>query len=312
MKTLSTFKHLSVLAVALLVSLAACSSVNNDTDEITEADLELAAQIVGTSLADDESGMMSSMYDTFSDIDAQSISYGGNARFKNNGDRGNERSGRGGEHNFTHEYDSLTGVHTISFERSVENDRFQKSISVEQKIIFTDPDGEFIARPKENKEAIETISFTGSKSGTSESPYRSSNFTKIDSFFVAGLHSTSTTLSIDGTHNGTGEMEGTRRDSSTISGSFEVSIAFENVEVNKDTVLAYGNLENGVSGTLTYSINMIKTVDGVPEEKIVEGTIDLEEDGTALMRFNKFPKVFRLSLLDGEESNGQGDRRRHR
>lgn len=312
MKTLSTTKHLSVLAVALLVSLAACSSVNNETSEITEADLELAAQIVGTSLSDDESGMMSSMYDTFSDIDAQSITYGGDARFKTNGHPDNERSGRGGESNFTHEYDSLTGVHTISFERSVENDRFQKSISAEQKIIFTDPDGNFIARPKENKEAIETISFTGSKSGTSESPYRNSNFTKIDSFFVAGLHATSTTLSIDGSHNGTGEMEGTRRDSSTVSGSFEVSITFENVEVNKDTVLAYGNLENGVSGTLTYSINMTKTVDGVPEEKIVEGTIDLEEDGTALMRFNKFPKVFRLSLLDGEESNGQGDRRRHR
>ena len=45
---------------------------------------------------------------------------------------------------------------------------------------------------------------------------------------------------------------------------------------------------------------MNKSINGVPEETVIEGTIDLEEDGTALMKFYKFNKIYRLGLKDGD------------
>lgn len=303
MKTLTKIKQLPLYAVALAVLFTACSSVNNDVESLSEEDIELAAEIVAVSLADNESGMMSSMYDAFSGVDDSGISYGDIQEGQHKAPRRNHNSGRGGERNFTHTYDSTTGVHSISYERSVENDRYSKSVSLLQEIIFTDLDDAFIARPKANKNDIEAISFQGTKTGEAEGPYRSSSFTKTDAFEISGIHATSATLLMDGTHSGIGQAEGQVNDSTTASRSYEIDISFENIAIVKDTVLAYGSLEQGVSGTLTYSIMMNKTVNGVPEETLVEGTIDLEEDGTALLRFNKLPKVIRFSLVDGESED---------
>lgn len=303
MKSLTSIKQLSLFAVALAVLFSACSSVNNDVESLSEEDIQLAAEIVAVSLADNESGAMSSMYDAFSSIDDSGIYYVDDQQSRPKTPHRNRHSGRGVERNYTHTYDSTTGVHTISYERSVENERYNKSVSLYQEIIFTDLDDAFIARPKANKNDIEAISFEGTKSGSSEGPFRSSSFTKNDVFEISGVHATSNILRLDGTHTGSGQAEGTLPDSTTKSKNYEIDITFENVEVNKDTVEAYGSIENAVSGMLTYSILMNETTDGVPEETLVEGTIDLQEDGTALLRFNKLPRVIRFSLVDGDKQN---------
>lgn len=301
MKTLIKIKQLPLYAVALAVLFTACSSVNNDVESLSDEDVALATEIVAVSLADNESGIMSSMYDAFSDVGEAGISYGSDQLFKAKAPKRNHNSGRGGERNYSHSYDSTTGIHTIEYSRSVENDQYNKSVSLNQEIIFTDLDGGFIARPKADRNSIEAISFQGTKTGQTTGPFRSSSFTKTDAFEISGVHATSGTLLMDGTHSGVGEAEGTLNDSTTASRSYEIDITFENIAIEKDTVLAYGSLEQGVSGTLTYSIQMSKTINGVPEETLVEGTIDLEEDGTALLRFNKIPKVIRFSLVDGEK-----------
>ena len=176
MKTLSSLTNLAVLALALLVSFAACSAVNNDVETITDEDIDLAAQVVATSLADDESGIISSLYDAFSDIDDSGINYGNSSdsRFKADGNEHNSdrHNGRGFERNFTHSYDSTTGLHTISFSRLVETDNFSKSLEVYQEMIFTDLDGNFIARPRADKNTIEAISFYSTKSGATEGFFR--------------------------------------------------------------------------------------------------------------------------------------------
>lgn len=308
MKFLNNIKLLSLLTVVFAVSLSACSSVNNDVDSLSEEDIELASEIVAISLADSEDGVVSSMYDAFSNVDESGISYG-DPRHEKAGTQNRGRNGRGGEKNFTHSYDPETGTHTLTYERSVENETHSKSSSHIQEIVYTDLDGEFIEQPKADKDSIESISFQATKTGQSEGPTRSSSSTKTDDFEISGLHATSGTLLLDGSHNGLGTAEAQYTDSTgadvTASRSYTISIDFENVALVKDTVQAYGNLEQGVSGTLTYSIEMNKTINGVPEETIVEGTIDLQEDGTALLRFNKIPRVIRLSLVDGERNNSR-------
>lgn len=307
MKNNSNLNNLSLLALALLVTFGACSSVNNDVEAISNEDVDLAAHIVSTSIADDESGMMSSLYDAFSDVSTDGITYGQSDILFKRDHSGND--GRGRERNFTYSYDPETGIHSLDYSRSVENGEFSKSIEISQAIIFTDLDGAFVEFPREDKESIEAISYTGSKIGNHNGPFRSGSFTKTDDFELSGVHATSPILSLNGVHTGTGAAEGITRDSLEASRSYDINISFENVEVNKDTVEAHGSLEFAVTGTLTYSINMSKTVNGVPEETIVEGTIDLAEDGTALMRFNKLPQVIRFSLGDGERRDERQDRR---
>lgn len=308
MKNQSNLNNLSLLALALLVTFGACSSVNNDVEAISSEDVDLAAHIVTSSLADDESGMMSSLYDAFSDVSADGITYGqSDLRFKLDDHRGND--GRGRERNYTYSYDPETGIHSLDYSRVVENGDFYKSIVIDQDIIFTDLDGAFIEFPRVDKDDIEGIAYSGTKTGEKNGPFRSGSFTKTDDFRLSGIHETSPILSLNGEHTGTGSAEGITRDSVEASRSYDINITFENVEVNKDTVEAHGSLEFAVTGTLTYSITMNKTIGGVPEESIVEGTIDLEEDGTALMRFNKLPQVIRFSLGDGERRDRPSDRR---
>lgn len=297
MKSVTNPTYLFALALTFTVTFTACSSVNNDVESLSSEDIQLAAEVVGTSLSDQESGLVSSMYDAFSGVDDQGISYGDNTMMKNGGD---DNTGRGREQSFSHSYDPETGIHSLSFQRSVHNQRFSKSVSVDQEIIFTGIDGNFLARPRADRDSIESIAFTGIKTGQAQGPVRSANFTKIDTMRISGVHATSGILSMDGSHRGFGRAEATLGDSTMASRNYDIQINFDNITIDKDTVRTYGNLEQGVSGTLSYSIVMNKTINGNPQETLVEGTIELEDDGTALLRFNKVSKVLRLSLKDGE------------
>ncbi|MCG8373325.1 MAG: hypothetical protein MI700_07315 [Balneolales bacterium] len=298
---MNRLKQMFLLALVLSISFTACSSVNNEVNAISDEDLDLAANIVASSVSDDESGMISSIYDAFSDVDNSGISYSDDARFKSHDRRG--RSGRGGEIDYTHTYDSTTGIHTLEYTRVVEKEDFSKTVSVYQEAIFTDLNGNFIAEPKANKDSIEAISFTSTKSGSSESLFRSGSFTKSDDFDISGAHETSNILSMDGTHSGSGSASGLTRDTLEASRTYEIDIEYDNVAINKDSVEAHGSLEFAVTGTLTYSVTMSKTIDGVTDETVLEGTINLEEDGTALLEFRGISQIFRFGLGDGEFRN---------
>ena len=211
-----------------------------------------------------------------------------------------ERGGRGFERSFSHTYDSTTGVHTLSFDRSFEKGLFSSSISTLQEIQYVDLEGNFIARPKLHREAVNQINLHSTKSGQNSNPHKSSEFTKIDSLYFTGVHATQSLVRMDGSHHGFGSGAAVLRDSSSHSRSFEVKVVFDDIEIDKDTLAAYGNLENAVTGTLSYSMTMNKVINGVPEETVMEGTIDLEEDGTALMKFYKYDRLYRLGLRDGD------------
>jgi len=297
---MKSFKHISkltLLGLSFMVTFLACSTANNDIDSLSDEDIELATQIISESVSDENSGMMSSIYDAVSTVDTNRISYeDDNTKFKNS-----DRSGRGQERNYSYTYDPNTGTHTLQYERSVTNDRFSKSVSLVNTYVYKSPEGAFIARPRANRDSIESIDFTASKSGFVESRRRNSEFVRLDTFAITGLHNTSSILSIDGTHHGEGNASGFTRDSVEASRDYTINIEFINVEIEKDTVSANGNLEQGVTGTLTYSIVLNKTVGDEDDNKVIEGTIEMTGDGTALLRFKKFAKVVRFSLKDGSE-----------
>jgi len=295
MKSLIHISKINLLGLGLLVTFAACSSVNNDVESISDEDIELATQIVAESVSDETSGIMSSMYDAVSTVGADGITYQDN-RSKVNP---NDRSGRGREGSYSYTYDPETGTHSIQFERSLTVGDFSKSVASLSTYIFESPEGEFIVRPRANPDSIESVEFTGSKSGSFESRKRSSEFARLDTFSIAGLHSSSSIVRIDGRHRGEGSASGLTSDSVEASRNFTVDFEFFNIEIVKDTVENYGNLEQGVTGTLTYSIIIDRALGERSDQKVIEGTVEMDGDGTALLRFKRIAKTIRFSLKDG-------------
>lgn len=302
-KIKSTYNRYSIWVLSmgiLLFVLSSCSisGVDKQTDEITEEDLQAAGQILGESLSDETSGIMGSLNDALTGISNDGFVRTTSAKSMDDDD--DENSGRGRESNFSYSYDPDTGIHTLAFLRSVTKTNFSKSVTDTLKYIFTDNNGSFIAFPRVNRERIETIDFKGFREGTVNSPSRNSFFTRKDTFLIDGVSQASNILSIDGKHNGEGNFEGTNDEGNSLERDYELEINFLNVEIDKAVVQANQSLEQGVTGTLTYELIVEKVNNGSSSTKTIRGTIEMNGDGSALLRFERFRKLFRINLDDGD------------
>ncbi|NBB75938.1 MAG: hypothetical protein GVY02_01045 [Bacteroidetes bacterium] len=297
MKRLNFF---SITLLALLFGFSACSSVTDSDNEsqITEEDLEIAAEIVGESLSDQNSGALSSMYDALSSVGQQGIRYGG-PRKMNQSELGYQLT-RGNERDYEYSYDPETGIHSINFTRSVERPNFSKSVTAALEYIFSDPEGTFVVFPRANPDSIETIDFSGVREGTSEGPRFETEFVRTEDFFFEGLHESSSEFRMSGLH----ESQGTRirkpENRPEIESTYDISIEFVDISIDKEIVEQNGNLEEGVTGTVNYSLVFSATNGDQDRDRVVEGTVEFMADGTGLMRFARFAKVFRISLSDGD------------
>jgi len=290
-----------ILAFTASTLFYGCSTVNSSEPDISEEELKIAGEIIGASLSEEQDGVLSSVYDAFSTISQTGISYAGPATSmqKTSADSA-DRPGRGFERNFSANYNPETGEHTVSFDRSFEGPNLIKSLDILNKYIFTDADGEFLQFPRRDNEMIETIDFKGMRTGSFETERRTSNFTRIDTLFASGLSSSSAILTLDGKHNGSGQMTVTLpRLERSGERTFDVEFNFQNIQIDKAIVRENGNLEEGITGLITYDMLMIRTRDGATTEKSLSGTIELTGDGSALLRFNQFRKTFRIAMSDG-------------
>ncbi|MDZ7807310.1 MAG: hypothetical protein U5K71_09350 [Gracilimonas sp.] len=288
------------LASALIFSACSLGDVSSDinNNELTPEELEAASQIMGQALSDDNDGIFSSLNDALATVSSDGFSSGNNA-LKDDDDDDDEYSGRGNERNFSYEYDPATGTHTLSFERSVVKPNFEKNMSALLTYVFTDNDDQFIAMPRVNRERIENIEFTANRTGDMTSNFRSSDFNRSDTLAITGISSATSVLTLNGKHNGNGSITGVRKNGDTFERSFVNEINLLDIQINKDTVAYYGSLEQGVTGTLTYEMSLYKNTNGDESTKTVSGTIEMDGDGTALLRFENFPKLFKVNLKTG-------------
>lgn len=304
-------------ATLMLLVFAGCSSVtsNDDANNIKEEDLEIAAEVVGESLSDQNSGAMASFYDALSGIDANGMQYryaamameknrNGNGHGNQNGNQYGNGSGngfgRGMEKDYEYIYDPATGTHTIDFTRSIERENFTKSVTGHLEYIFSDPEGTFVVFPRAHKDSIETIDYKAIREGESEGLRFESEFTRVDTLFLSGLHETSGLFQFEGTHFGEGMRIRTPEGRPEITTEYEINFEFIDITIDKAIVEENGTLEEGVTGTVNYSLVFTGTNGGQDRDKVVEGTVEFMGDGTGLLRFKKFAKIFRLSLYNGE------------
>ena len=310
---MKTLKHLSTVFFLLLFVVASgCDTLNNEEPEVasvSEADLEAASSIMAESLSDQNEGMMSNLNDMTANIGLQSLSYD-MRRFHRNRDL---RPCRGLDREYERTYDETSGVHAIEYSRTHQGEGCEKNVSVSLNYIFTDADGNFIATPRVSADEVSEIAFEGSRTGSSAYTNRRGNertrsFEQTGSWNLSGLLTNTATL--NGTQSSTGDYSFIRQDSSgnpqTVTGTYTIELTTVDVTVTQTETEE--DLENQLSGSLQYTINMTRTVNGETEEKVIEGTVELESNGRALLRFNGLRQLYRISLSDGEvevtDSNG--------
>ncbi len=289
---------------AMLISACTLGDVSDElnNDELTVEEMEEASQILGQSLSDDNDGVFSSINDALSDVSSDGFS--SNGRFKQHGDdhgpgNGHLNPNRGNERNYDYSYNPETGIHTISFERILDNENVQKNVSAVMTYLFTDMDGQFIEEPRKNYELIENIDFTSSKTGSMKNRHKESEFSRADTFSISGVSNSTSILQIDGNHYDNGTYHGVRGNGDTFERTYVNQINFLDIQIDKNLAEQNGSLEEGVTGVLTYEMTLYKNNNGEENTKTTSGTIEMAGDGTALLRFEDITKLFRVHLGSG-------------
>ncbi|MFH5833696.1 DUF5666 domain-containing protein [Halalkalibaculum sp. DA384] len=290
-----------VLLVLLLVFAASCTLDGLDdeiNDSVTQEDLQAASQILGESLSSDNSGLMLSLNDALTTMSTDGFVTDGTRPKANGSSLQNDDSGRGNESNYSYSYDAATGIHTISFTRSVDRPLFSKTVTDTLKYIFRDNNGNFVELPRRERERIESIDYNSYRQGSTETPSKTSSFLRTDTLIISGVSSASSTLRIDGVHNGSGTFRTERAGRPVTERGYQLEINFLNIEIDK--AVAGRELRQGVTGTLTWEMSIEKNTDGNGDTQTLTGTIEMNGDRTALLRFQNFLKIFHVNLDDGD------------
>lgn len=307
MKT--TFKY-ALLMPAILLFWVGCNTLSPDGTDLTDEEIQIAAQIVAESLADESGGMLSSFYDALSTVGQDGISYGPRVTMSFHIDSeapsltmapGNA-NGRGIEREFNAVYNPETGEHIVRFLRSVNNGRVTMTQTVSNTYIYRDVDGGFLEFPQRTRDQIASITFFGRRTGSQTGPVRQATSTRTDTLFVSGLLADSPAVLLDGVHYHEGRATViVDRSMRSAQRSFSNVFRLEDVRIDKAIVRENGNLENGVTGLISYSLSMNHTKpNGETETRDIQGVIELDGDGTALLRFGGVSNIFRIALATGE------------
>ncbi len=278
------------LFAILALTLFSCSDSTSLLDN--EQDIEALTLIIAESLSDQNDGFITEFYDFSSEFAGASVS-GPAKGIANSG----PRPGHGRPQNFVKTYDPVTGKHTLEFERSFSNRMISKSQNVYLEYIFQAEDGSFVEFPKESP--YSTVSFSGERNGSIETVRKTSSSTREATWQMSGFEPESEFISMNGSQSGQGSMV-VKTKSGDLSKEYTLTMSFENISLDK-SFLADSTLENKLSGTIDFEMNVVHTLpNGEIKERVNSGTIDLAGDGKALLRIMGIRQIFAIDLKDGE------------
>lgn len=292
-----------LLALALFFAACDASVDVSQSSSLTPAEAQMAAEVVGQSMSDQSEGMMSDMYDMDAGIDASGLAYFNGPLARGSGGfslklwrPSNRQDGRV-------RYDSTTGTHRVTYERKYDGNNYYRSVEADLAYVFTDAGGAFIRDPRRNRDRVSTIRFTGTREG--ETRYRRpgtstqmrSAFKREAEWTLAGLTTTTATFKGDQTSSGSAGIVGVDSTQRT----FNVRLIADDVTITKTR--ASQGFESSLTGTMRYEIVMRRG----SEEKRATGTIDLTQNGKALMRFMGINKTYEIDLASGDADDDDDD-----
>ncbi len=304
MITFRTPRLSTLLAVCGLLLLAACDDAIETTGaDLSEADVALAAEIAAQALSDADEGTMADLNDLNASVGDTDLGYGDGPVAQRAGAFA-DRAWRQPNKRYLAVYDSATGEHTVAYQRTFTSPRYSKELTVQFVYVFTDADGNFIARPRADARAIDAIAFHGQRSGftRAERPNggsRESRFAREARWEATDVQSG--IVAFVGAQQDKGIFRAERGDT-TVERTYEATFRTENVTLTRAN--ARDGIEAAVTGQIVYAITMQHTGPGGSMEKTVEGTIELEGNGKALLRFLGTRQIYRVDLKNGDVQRG--------
>ncbi len=264
---------------------------DRDQTPLTDDETLLTGQIVGESISENRSGMLSVFPEAFAIPTESGFTQGPSllsaGSFRNLGD-------------YTYEFDSASGEHRVAFSTMKDQELLQSSASHTLIYRFLDRNGDTLAHPDQQRQQIETVFFDASRSGNIQTDGRSSFYTRSDQLFIDGLSSASDVLTLDGFHSGEGTFRLHPPGGTAIEREYQLDINYLDIRIQKEVVQNNRNFRSGVNGALSYESTVRQAHNGASESKIVNGTLELNGDGTALLKFREQFDTFRLRMDNGE------------
>lgn len=282
-----------ILAISGFIFLSACSidGFENTSAPVTDEETQLAGQIIGESISENQSGMLSTFSEAFA-VPTPSGLVTGPSLLSSGSFRNQE--------NYTHSYDAETGEHHVTYTVQRDNPLLSSTTDVSLTYIFYDAVENSIEFPEQHMNRIEAVDFRSEQSGNITTGSKNSVFNRTDRILMYGLTDQSKTLTLDGFHSGDGLFSVTDSTGSQIQREYTLDMNYLDIRIEKDIVLSNRNFRNGVNGALSYE-STVRDNNGASESpKIVNGTIELNGDGTALLNFREQIEPIRLRLDDGE------------
>lgn len=306
-KKLKTFGTGALIIVNSIFLITACSS---NTNTNVKADLlvpsqqtvQLASNIISESVSSDDGGLVSGFDDATSVAgktgftSSQPSTNTGINMIASNPGANKKDTLRGRASNYKATYNRSNGTHYVNFNRDVNTPKFTKKVSVHLEYIYRDSLGFFLRFPL--RSVIYSVDFKGKRKGSVQTPNKISNFTRTDTLFYIGLNGSSPTITINGSHYGHGDFEMTGQNGTQTTKNYTLSFQLVNVTIQKSSILTH-NLSQGVTGTLSYDLTLHRAQDTTSVYKHMSGTIIMNGDGTALLKFAHYSNNYLINLKTG-------------
>lgn len=290
-------KFTIILTLTLIWLIAGCSidGYESASVPITDQEIQLAGQIIGESISENQSGILSTFSEAFAVPTSSGLITGpsllSSGSFRNIQD-------------YSHTYDSATGEHHVTFSVQRNTLLISSSTQVALTYIFYDAGESTIEFPEQEMARIDAVDFRSEQSGTIDTGSKNSVFSRTDRILLNGLNDQSDILTLDGFHSGEGLFSTTTETGDQIEREYLLDMNYLDIKINKAVVLLNRNFRNGVNGALSYesTVRVVNNGTGVENgnAKIVNGTIEMNGDGTALLNFRDQIEPIRLRLDDGD------------
>ncbi|WP_069130267.1 DUF5666 domain-containing protein [Rhodohalobacter halophilus] len=264
-------------------------SFDENRSVLNEDELRITGQIIGESVSENEAGLLSSFSEAFA-IPTNNGLASGNSVLSTGSFRNLQ--------NYSYEYNPAEGKHLVQFSRIDAITGAATDFNLEY--IFRNSNGEFIEFPNQNSQQIESLEFTGHRTGQIETAAKSSVYNRKDRFILDGISDQSATLKLDGSHTGEGRFVRNELNN-RVERDYLLEINFLDVRIEKGIVEQNRSFRKGVNGAVSYESTIQSNQNGSnPESKIVNGTLDFNGDGTALLKFQQTFNTFRIRLENGD------------
>lgn len=289
---ISFFKYAVLSAFLLLLWGCSVDTFEQGSSGLSNEESVIAGQIIGESVSENQNGLLSSFPEAFA-VPSNSNLVAGTSPLSTESFRDLE--------NYRYAFDAATGIHLASFSRQQNNEMLTSSSTDTLNYLFYDRNQNIIALPVDRQDDIEAVEFSATRSGEIQASDKESFFTRTDRFFMDGLSAESNILTIDGFHSGEGFFTLLRADGSQLQREYLLDINFLDIRIDKAMVSRNRNFRDGVTGAFSYEATIRQSANGADTEtKTVNGTVELNGDGTALLKFRELFDTFRLRLDDGQ------------